>query len=255
MLFDINTAIGHWPFRQLSCNTVPELRRRLEVKGIRGAAVANTHGIFYKNCHDANHELFSNISKHIDFFTGVATLNPLYPVWQRDLEQCVNEFGFRALRMLPLYHNYKLSGNEAGEMADAAGNLGIPVILPSKIVDFRQMHWMDVPRPLGFEEIKDFCERHKATNFIITESIFSIEQLEQTDCANIYLEMSRYRSAYGHVLRKIIDLIGTDHVLFGSGAPFKEITPALLKLKNADLTSREEKATGSGNAKRLLGLK
>ena len=29
MLFDINTAIGHWPFRQVPHQSVPELRSQL----------------------------------------------------------------------------------------------------------------------------------------------------------------------------------------------------------------------------------
>ncbi len=57
MTFDINTAVGHWPFRRIPHQTPSELRALLEKAGIDGAAVANTNGLFYKNCHDANLEL------------------------------------------------------------------------------------------------------------------------------------------------------------------------------------------------------
>ncbi|MBU4430352.1 MAG: amidohydrolase, partial [Verrucomicrobia bacterium] len=57
MLFDINTATGHWPFRRIPNQTITELKRLLKSKGVTGAAVVNPNGLFYQNCHDANVEL------------------------------------------------------------------------------------------------------------------------------------------------------------------------------------------------------
>ena len=78
MLFDINTAIGHWPFRKLPDNDASSLRQLLESHKITMAAVANINGIFYKNTQDANLELAVELAPHRDFFIGVATLNPVY---------------------------------------------------------------------------------------------------------------------------------------------------------------------------------
>lgn len=257
-ILDINTAIGHWPFRQIPNQTPAALRRLLESKGISGAAVANSHGIFYKNTHNANYELFEAIAGHNDFFTGVATLNPTYPAWERDLEQCVNEFKFRALRLFPLYHKYSMKSTEASSIITLAGKLKIPVIVPVCVVNFRQMHWMDIPRQLDFDELKETILKHPGTNFIVTESTIPTNLLADNSGSplypNLYLEMSRYRSALGGVLTNLIKTIGADHVIFGSGAPFKEITPALLKLENTEVTAAEKSMVSSGNFKRLLKI-
>lgn len=253
-IFDINTAIGHWPFRKIPNNTPAELRALLESKGLSGAAVANTHGIFYKNCHDANCELNAAISEHLDFFTGIATLNPTYPGWERDLRECVDQFKFKVLRLLPLYHNYSLKSAEASAIISSAGKLKMPVIIPACIVNFRQMHWMDIPRTLEFSEFKEAAIKHPETDFIFTESIVP-ENLFIDSPGNLYLEASRYRSAHGGVLANIVKMIGADHVLFGSGAPFKEITPALMKLENAEISVAEKKLITSGNFKRILKIR
>ena len=55
--FDVNTALGHWPFRRLTNTTASELRVLLSLHDVTGAAVVNTHGLFYMNAHDANLEL------------------------------------------------------------------------------------------------------------------------------------------------------------------------------------------------------
>jgi len=44
-MYDIHTAMGHWPFRRVPNQAPDALRRLLEEHGIDGAAVANTHGL------------------------------------------------------------------------------------------------------------------------------------------------------------------------------------------------------------------
>ena len=142
-MFDINTAIGHWPFRQIPNQSADALRAHLSRYGITGAAVVHTHGIFYKNCHNANHELAGEIASHRDFFVGLATLNPGYAAWERDLAACVENLGFRGLRLVPQYHDYSLADACAIDIVKAAASYNLPVFIPHRVVDVRQAHWMD----------------------------------------------------------------------------------------------------------------
>jgi predicted TIM-barrel fold metal-dependent hydrolase len=256
-IFDMNTAIGHWPFRQIPHQTPETLRQQLESRGISAAAAANTHGVFYKNTHDANHELNAALASHRDFFTGIATLNPLYPQWEKDLRQCVEEFKFKALRLLPLYHNYDLTGREASAIIRAAGNLRIPVIIPFWLVDNRQMHWMDISRPQDFEAVKIAAIEHPQTDFIFAAGCIAAPRMldkSGNPLPNLYIESSRYRSARDGILTlaELVKTIGADHILFGSGAPFREVTPALIKLENAAITTAEKNLIAHGNFKRVL---
>lgn len=251
MLFDINTAVGHWPFRQIPNNTLETLRAYLTGQNIGGAAVANTNAIFYMNPQDANRELADGLKYHGDFFTGIATLNPKYAAWERDLEVCVRQLGFRALRLVPTYHNYSLEEPEAKAIIAKAGQLGIPVILPNEIVNFRQKHWMEPPKPLGFQAAVSVANLFPNVNVIFTEG--AVPQ-KGTYPKNLFFEMSRYRSAYGSWLTELINNVGADHVLFGTGAPFKCAEPSLLKLHNCSICDRDRSLIKHLNAKRLLAL-
>lgn len=257
-MFDINTAIGHWPFRRIPDQTAGELRRLLRDHGIEGAAVAHTHGLFYKNCHDANLELAEAIAPHTPFFVGVATLNPAYAAWERDLETCVRDLGLKALRMVPQYHGYALADPAALALARAATEMGIPILVPHRVVDVRQRHWLDTEQTIGLTEIMGFCRCIPAARVVVTELALSPSAVMTPEgtplCGNLYIETSRLVSCYGQGLSRLTKGLGASHLLFGSGAPFKEVLPALLKVQHADLEPDERSAVAVGNARRLLGL-
>jgi len=258
MLFDINTATGHWPFRQVPNQSIPELKRLLKSKGITGAAVVNTNGLFYQNCHDANIELAKAIERHRDFFAGIAVLNPLYAAWERDLETCVGKLGLKALRLVPQYHNYRLDCPDVLAIIQKAASLGLPVFIPQRIIDVRGRHRMDTEQVVNLHEVGALCRAAPKAKIVFTEASVNPEELvDEHGCRcypNLYFEMSRFRSVMGQNIKRMVKLIGYERILFGSGAPFKEITPALLKLKNIKCSEKTRHLIARENALRLLGL-
>lgn len=257
MRFDIHTALGHWPFRRVSGQTAAELRALLRAAQIDGAAAANTHGLFYKNCHDANLELAEWLAPHGGFYVGVATLNPTYAAWERDLAACAGELGFRALRLAPQYHEYALDGGAAIAIAQAAAELGLPLILPHRVVDVRQRHGFDTERTLdiaaaGGAEIGALCAQVPQATVIVTESRYPAAALVDEQGAprypGLYLESSRLD------LDAFPESFAAERVLFGTGAPFKHVTPALLKVETAELQAESKAQIYAGNARALLGL-
>lgn len=250
-MFDINTAIGHWPFRPLPIYQAAPLRQHLESHGISGAAVASTQAVFYHDCQAGNLELSQEIAAHRDFFVGVATLNPNYAAAERDLEYCISKLDFRALRLVPRYHNYDLLDGSADRLLTRAGELNIPVLIPNELVNYRQKHWLEPDKPLGSQAVITACERFPQTNFILMEGGFGAGTQAP---ANLYLEISRYQSCYGQALASIAAKLGADHLLFGSGAPFKEVEPALLKLHHCQINEQDKQLIANNNARKLLRL-
>lgn len=254
-IFDINTAIGHWPFRRLEIDTVAKLRKNLEAHEICGAAVVNINGLFYLNCHDANMELHEWLKGHEDFFKGVATINPFYASWDKDLTECVKKLKFRGVRLVPQYHDYELA-SVSDELPQMAASLNIPVFIPAKIIDIRQRHWMDTEKAVGFDPVYNFCIKYPDTKVVYTEASVSAEGIrDKKKCPNLFIEISRMRSSYRQQISRLASAIGCGQLLFGSGAPFKEISPVLLKLHHADLTDNGQKQIAYKNASNLLKLK
>jgi len=251
-MFDVNTAIGHWPFRELENNTLDTLKSYLKHYGITGAAVAHNHAACYMNVQQANYELFADLSRDKEqFFRGVATLNPLYAAWEKDLKICRNEMNFKALRLLPAYHNYQLDSSAAAEIITAAGELGMLVVIPNEIVNYRQRHWMENGIPQGTALLIETAKRFPQVKFLFMETGFSDNPAEAYP-ANAYFEMSRFQCCFRRTLDKFTRLVGADHVLFGSGAPFKEIEPALIKMHNLAVDEVERQLIEQGNAEKFF---
>lgn len=128
MLIDVNTYIGHWPFRQLRHHTATGLLKRMDQHGIDQAVVGSIHGIFYKNAHPANEELAKAVRRHRDRLIPFATLNPVYPGWEDDLRRSAEDLELGGIRLYPQYHGYRLTDQAGLELVDAVTALGWTVL-------------------------------------------------------------------------------------------------------------------------------
>ncbi|MDD3118928.1 MAG: amidohydrolase family protein [Victivallales bacterium] len=253
MIFDCYTATGHWPFRPVENQTLPELRRHLTALGIDGALVASTNAVFYIDPQSGNEELATALAAEKNgYFYGCAGINPLLPRWEEDLRRCVSEWNFRAVRMTPLYHGYDHDGPEADALLEAAGAMDVPVLIPSRLTDFRGAQRLDVMTELWSEPARQAALRHPQTKVILVDASLPYDGEKAPD--NLYVEMSRIACSYNGHLPRLIEAIGADHVLFGSGAPLREVEPALLKLGFLELSEADWQLIAAGNAQRLFKL-
>ncbi len=142
MIIDMNTYLGHWPFRRLRHNTAAALVELMNEKGIDHACVSSASAIFYKNSQAGNEELAEDIEPHRDRLIPFAVINPTYADWQHDLDVCVNDFGVKGLRLYPNYHNYALSDACCHELIRLATERELIVSIPIRQIDQRQRHWL-----------------------------------------------------------------------------------------------------------------
>jgi len=232
-LSDMSTHIGHWPFRQLAMTTLPQLIKKMDQLNIQRAAVYNTNSIFYRNSHCGNVELFEQTRNYPEKLYGVATLNPFYINAQQDIETCRNEFGFKAIRIVPAYHNYSLNCPESITFAKAAGRLGMTLIIPHRIIDVRQRHWLDVEANIELDELIVFGKAVANVNIVATE--FAIDGSDETvrklkDVTNISFDISRLHTLWPSDLPKLIKELTNQRFLFATGMGFKVCQNSMLRL-------------------------
>ena len=109
MIIDVNTYIGHWPFRQLRNNTAKGLIDVMDETGITVACVSSVHSIFYKDTQEGNRELFNEIAPYKERFLPYAVINPVYPGWKKDFLTCIKDMNMKGLELYPYYHQYNLT--------------------------------------------------------------------------------------------------------------------------------------------------
>ena len=76
------------------------------------------------------------------------------------------------------------------------------------------------------------------------------QMIATMDRCGVELTVSSGHTALADMVRKL----GSEQILFGSGAPFKEIEPSLLKLHHCQIPDAQKELIAGGNARRLLGL-
>jgi predicted TIM-barrel fold metal-dependent hydrolase len=256
-LYDANTFIGHWPFRQVMNSTSVELQSLLESYNIKKALVANINAIFYKDAQCGNQELFELIGDNHTFYTGCAILNPTYAAWERDFEISIKEFNFKALRLVPQYHNYKIESDACIAICHKAVELNIPVIISPSMVDPRQKHWMDIDESISFKQICTLAENVNNLKIVcagFTSNTANYDYQSTKDYHNrIFWDTSRcLKSAFYQSLAYGVNKLGVDQFLYGSNAPLRGISPSILELNCADISNTEKIIISSKNFDKLF---
>ena len=254
MIIDVNTYIGHWPFRQLRYNTAESLVRRMDKHHIDQAIVASIHGILYKNVHDSNEELAFRTKPHLERLIPFSTLNPTYPGWEEDLRRCAEVLELRGIRLYPQYHGYRLTDSASVELIEAVTQLGWTIQVPMRIVDRRQRHRWDLAEGLKPGDFEVVFNRFPSTSWIVLNGLgFDGKRLNSD--ANFLIEISRMTSVLQRNIPALIQTAGAQHLAFGSGMPFKVPEPALLKLECLDTSEAIKRRIAWRNVAEMLKLK
>ncbi|MFH1570777.1 MAG: amidohydrolase family protein [Gemmatimonadota bacterium] len=253
MLIDINTWIGHWPFRQLRDNTAGGLVRRLDDAGIDRAVVANLNSVFYKSPHAGNEELARDTRRRRDRLLPFASLNPRYPGWREDLRRCAEDLGLCGLRLYPQYQQYALTDPEALELVDAAAALGWAVQVPMRIVDRRQRHHLDLAADLTPADLQAAVAARPKVKWMFLNAL-GVDGARLGPGATWLLDISRLTALLQRNIQALIAAAGAGHLAFGTGLAFKVPEPALVKLEVLDQPRLVKERIAWRNAAKLLGL-
>jgi len=253
-MIDINTFIGHWPFRRLPTSMPDELWDSLQDYGIERALVSPIEGIFYEEPQIANEMLASQLCGRIELMQA-AVLNPTLVNWRRSLRQCYEKYHIRAVKLHPNYQTYRLEDSAARKLLAAVGEMGLPVIIQLRINDTRSHHKLmqvpDVPVSDAIEAAKAFPQVKIVLGGVKwAEVAGNVEKIKALP--NLWLDISQMETMDG--LRRMIDLYGVERLLFGTHAPFFYIRSAIIKLDEAQLSPDERDYITRHNVERVLGL-
>jgi predicted TIM-barrel fold metal-dependent hydrolase len=200
--------------------------------------------------------LFDALQPHRDRLLPLATLNPDYAGWQDDLRQCADEWGMRGLRLYPTYHRYDLAGDSAAALLAAAEERALPVSIPCAFEDPRQRHHLDTALDLTEHPIAFAARRFPNVRFLITNTpLTTLEMVARhiPHQRNVSFDVSALPGPESNAARQAYDVVGAEHLLFGSHAPFKYPQVALLRAESIGAADADRCAILGANAAHLFG--
>jgi predicted TIM-barrel fold metal-dependent hydrolase len=259
MIFDCHTYVGHYPFRALRYNTGAGLLELMDGEGIDRAAVSSLNALFYRNCQDANEELYHEVQGRRERLVPLATLNPAYPGCDSDFERCFGELDMCGLRLCPTYHGYALDDPRSLALIARAAERGLPIFVQVRVEDPRKQHHLLHVPDVPVEQIASAVRKLPRASFVLLDMGAGVEELiTLLDAAveNVYVDLCRFEvySYWTLSLGWLIERLGAERVLFGTGMPFDVPRISKVKLDALELSPEDRAKISGGNLARLLAL-
>ncbi len=255
-MIDANAYLGNWPFRQLRYATHIALLEKMDALGIEKAVVSSIANVFYKDQLAGNRQLHAEVDHHADRFLPAYTINPTFPGWEEDLAICIQEFGMRAMRLHPNYHQFGLDSVAGLAVLEAASANDFMVILATGLEDTRHHHPLVKVPDVPVEQVAAAASAYPDVRFLVAAANFSGISAIWSQCAsmqNLSFEISRVQGPVGDI-EKLCATMGADRVLLGTNLPLHVPEAATLAIEHAKITAAERRLIVHGNAAQLFRL-
>lgn len=255
-MIDVNAGLGEWPFAALQYNTPPTLLKWLGAAGIRQACVAPLEAVLYNDVQQANARLHKAVERYRDKLLPFCVIDPSYPDWQTDLQQCRTQWQTMGVRLLPSYHGYKITDPCCVELFESLQEAGLPVQIAPVISDPRMHHPRAHVLPASLEGIVDIARRYGRLNIALLNVRVETEPALKDAaaagaCPNLFFDIA-WVDGLGRV-SELVEEFGDGHLLLGTNAPLMIPVSAVYKLRETDLSSQQVDRITRGNALRFLG--
>ena len=255
-MIDANAYIGNWPFRKLPFTTHIALLDKMDALGIEKAVVSSLENVFYKDQLAGNCHLHAEVDHHADRLLPAFTINPMFPGWEEDLTLCIREFGMRAMRLHPNYHQYALDSAEGMAVLERARAHSFVVIIATGLEDTRHHHPLVKVPDVPSAEVAAAVTAFSDVRFVVAAEKFAginAVWTESAQAANVHFEISRVQGPVGDI-EKLCATMGAERLLLGTNLPLHVPEAATLAIEHAKITADERRRIVQGNAARLFGL-
>ena len=244
MFIDISSYVGHWPYRNLTYNTLEGLDKLAQDNGITHMAVANLNGFFYKDANFANLELLDWLKayKGKTVFLPMAIVNPLYPAWEKDARAMIDA-GFAGFELAPLYHGYSLApqyphdsyytAQYALPVLNLAEELDVPVRICASFENFRGRSHRDTFDNIPGEDYFSLLNANKNVHVFCTS--FAPQAAGEHFAAllktrkNTYFDATQFSVFTEAGGKPAMDVITDEQLCYGSLSPFSFMETTLLR--------------------------
>ena len=164
---DVNTLIGPYPFRYVPHPDPDVLIRVLDREQIGAAWVGHLPSAFYRDPVLGNIELAKALEPFADRLRAVPTIRPDWPKWTRLVDDAAS-MGAPAIRVYPPQWGMGPHDSRMLELANAAGDHGLAVLLTVRFEDLRQRHWMDGAGDLSGAAIRALARSGSSVRLVVT---------------------------------------------------------------------------------------
>lgn len=167
MTVDCNTLIGPYPFRYVPHPDAETLVRVMDREGIESAWVGHLPSAFYRDPSDGTAQLYTALAAHRSRLKPAPAIRPDWPEWTRALDRAVDA-GAAAVRVYPPQWQLGPHDGRLVELALAAGERRLPILLTVRFEDLRQRHPLDSAGDLTAAAVRTLARAGAGVRVVVT---------------------------------------------------------------------------------------
>ncbi len=236
-IIDANCIFGFWPLRRAEV-TLPTLIQTAQAAGVARCIALSTTGLFY-DYRAGNEETLAAAQANAQTLFPVATIDPRQ---QLDLLAEIDKRagqGFRLFRFFPNLQEWPLTFAPFRQALAKLDEMRIPAMI-------------DIAAAGQATQIADLVTLHSTPIIFAGVNHANLGEaiaVARSD-AKVHLETHALDSP--DALELLAAEVGVERLIFGSGAPLRFLSSALLPVLAAPLNDEQKAAVLGGNIRRLF---
>ena len=223
-MIDVNALVGPYPFRYIPHPEAEILDRVVQRDGLEGAWVGHLPSAFHRDPSLGNAELFKALEKY-PRLKPVPTIRPDWPNLGSALTAAKSS-GAAAIRAYPQHWGMGPGDSSMRELAIAAGEARLPLILTVRFEDLRQRHTLDVAGDLQAATIRHLARAGESVRLIVTAA--GREMIEEVhwgltpeEQGRVFWDISWIWGPPEDHLAKLFRTIGAKRFVYGTHWPMR----------------------------------
>lgn len=253
-MIDVNAFLGAYPWRKVPGTSPDALLKAMDRTRVQTAWVTHLPSLFWRDPTQGNAWLLETARKE-SRFRPVPVVHPGLAQWEQVIADAVNA-GAPAVRCDPLYLGLEPAGGEMRVLAAACGAARIPLLLAVRLEDGRQRHPNDRVPELPAAAIRALIRSDPDVRLVVTHADRSfIEEVHfgstPSEAGRIWWDVSWIWGPPEDHLAILLETVGTDRFVFGTGQPLRIPENSVAKLDLLDLSPDRRRAIESENVRRI----
>ena len=256
MIVDVNTFVGPYPFRRVPDYTLRHLTESMTRLGIDQAWVSHLPSVFWRDPMEGNDWLLQATGE-VATVAPVPAIHPGLPRWEAELDWLA-QLPISAVRCDASFYGLDPTGQEVHDLVRACAGHDIPLLAAVRLEDGRQRHPHDRAPELTAAAVRSWLRVDAGLRLVVTHADRAfIEEVHfgstPSEAARVWWDISWVWGPPEDHLQLLLETVGIDRFVFGTGQPLRLPEAAVAKLDLLDPSVEDRDRITAGNVYAHLG--
>ena len=237
-MVDVNAFVGAYPFRRLPGTSLKHLVEAMDRVGIDQAWVSHLPSVFWRDPMAGNDWLLEALDD-ASRLLPLPAIHPGLPSWETEIRRMVAR-SVPAVRCDPAFYGLDPQGSAMTELVVACGEHEVPLLVAVRLEDARQRHPQDRALDVPPAAIRGWLRADARLRLVVTHADRScIEEVHfgstPDEADRVWWDISWIWGPPEDHLQLLLEAVGVERFVFGTGQPLRLPESSIAKLDLADL--------------------